>query len=318
MNKKSIVSIGIISFIVLTVFFLYPYLIGLLIDYNCSKALPKYNKDTVEAFSNIFDSLNTIFSAFGLIGIIWTIMLQIDIYKKQNEKEEERNNKADINKMIYIKALFTKTLSDIEDFITKMRDEIEQDYFRPNIKSSFNQFGLKRILSEITQEEFYLAFKRIKLNDDMINAFTVFEEVSFEIDSISKLIQQRLRESNDDESDLQQQALEEILDSVINLFTPTNNRQVSSDFYRVTRKEANTKNSAYEKDLYIFNTIYDTLKNDPDSKDIYNGIKQKIDKYDNVLKEIRIETDTAKEKIKKSCTLIQEKCKWINEHIIEA
>lgn len=316
MNKKSIVSIGIISFIVLTVFFLYPYLIGLLIDYNCSKALPKYNKDTVEAFSNIFDSLNTIFSAFGLIGIIWTIMLQIDIYKKQNEKEEERNNKADINKMIYIKALFAKTLSDIEDFITKMQDEMEREYVGFSISSiSFNQFGLKRVLSEISQEEFYLAFKRINLNDDMINAFTVFEEVSSEIDTILKLTQQILKKSTDDESDLQQQALSERINSVINSFDTT---QVSFNFYWATRKEADTKNSTHEKDQYIFNTIYNTLKNDPDSKDIRSAIKQEIYKYDNIKEEIKLATKTSKEKIKKSCTLIQEKCKWINEHIIEA
>lgn len=312
MNKKSIVSIGIISFIVLAVFFLYPYLIGLLIDYNCSKALPKYNKDTVEAFSNIFDSLNTIFSAFGLVGIIWTIMLQIDIYKKQNEKEEERNNQADINKMIYIKALFTKTLSDIEDFITKMRDEMEKEYIHYSISISFNQFGLKRILSEITQEEFYLAFKRIKLNDNMIDAFTIFEEVSFEIDTIQIRFQQIHDLYNDEKVDSHQESFTTIRESVIKLFRSESN--VSQTFRNTTLLETKNKNGRTEKDNYIFDTIYNTLKNNPNSEDIGNAIRMEINDFKNRLEEIR----TSIEKIKKSCTLIHEKCEWINEHIIEA
>ena len=133
MNKIWI-SIGVFCCIVLALCFAYPYLFSLYIDYYCAKQLPKYDPATNGTFGDMFGGLNTVFSGLAFVGLIATIAVQINIHKREIEREnlkrEEEAREAKVkhdkfinDKLKYLLSLFKRVVESNKIFINDVTRE---------------------------------------------------------------------------------------------------------------------------------------------------------------------------------------------------
>ncbi len=189
MNKIWI-SIGVFCCIVLALCFAYPYLFSLYIDYYCAKQLPKYDPATNGTFGDMFGGLNTVFSGLAFVGLIATIAVQINIHKREIEREnlkrEEEAREAKVkhdkfinDKLKYLLSLFKKVVESNKIFINDVtrwidnnsEDKVELTMFT----SSPTDNVLKLVSQKINQEEFYHSYREKNQNDEVLDTFEKIE-----------------------------------------------------------------------------------------------------------------------------------------------